>query len=108
MGITKETPNPPGGLIQRDTRGNPTGLLIAEPNAYIVYSTIARAPRLSKADQINSSRHFMRELNRLGVTSVEYIDLLDILIHFGLRVILISSGKTAHESSLVFIENISG
>jgi predicted amidohydrolase YtcJ len=70
LGITKETPNPPGGLIQKDIRGNPTGLLIAEPNAYIVYSTIARAPRLSKADQINSSRHFMRELNRLGVTSV--------------------------------------
>ncbi len=70
LGITKETPNPPGGLIQKDSRGNPTGLLIAEPNAYIVYSTIARAPRLSKTDQINSSRHFMRELNRLGVTSV--------------------------------------
>ncbi len=70
LGITRETPNPPGGLIQKDTRGNPTGLLIAEPNAYIVYSTIAQAPRLSRADQINSSRHFMRELNRLGVTSV--------------------------------------
>lgn len=70
LGITKDTPNPPGGLIQKDTRGNPTGLLIAEPNAYIVYSTIAKAPRLSKVDQMNSSRHFMRELNRLGVTSV--------------------------------------
>jgi predicted amidohydrolase YtcJ len=70
LGITKDTPNPPGGVIQKDTRGNPTGLLIAEPNAYIVYSTIARAPRLDVADQINSSRLFMRELNRLGVTSV--------------------------------------
>lgn len=70
LGITRDTPNPPGGLIQKDSRGNPTGLLIAEPNAYIVYSTIARAPRLGKADQMNSSRHFMRELNRLGVTSV--------------------------------------
>lgn len=70
LGITKDTPNPPGGLIQKDTRGNPTGLLIAEPNAYIVYSTIARAPRLGKADQMNSSRLFMRELNRLAVTSV--------------------------------------
>ena len=70
LGIDRNTPNPPGGLIQKDTRGNPTGMLIAEPNAYIVYSTISRAPRLSTADQINSSRHFMRELNRLGVTSV--------------------------------------
>lgn len=70
LGIDKDTPEPPGGLIQRDRRGNPTGMLIAKPNAFIIYSTIAQAPRLSKADQKNSSRHFMRELNRLGVTSV--------------------------------------
>ncbi len=29
VGYTKDTPNPPGGEIQRDARGNPTGLLIA-------------------------------------------------------------------------------
>ena len=70
LGFTKDTPNPPGGLIERDKNGNPTGLLIAEPNALILYSTIAKAPRLSYEDQLNSSRQFMRELNRLGVTSV--------------------------------------
>jgi predicted amidohydrolase YtcJ len=70
LGFTKDTPNPLGGLIERDTSGNPTGLLIAEPNALVLYSTIAKAPRLSYEDQINSSRQFMRELNRLGVTSV--------------------------------------
>src|SRR5882724_3664864 len=32
-GYTKETPNPPGGEIQHDSKGNPTGLLIARPNA---------------------------------------------------------------------------
>ncbi len=37
LGIDRNTPNPPGGLIQKDTRGNPTGMLIAEPNAFIVY-----------------------------------------------------------------------
>ncbi len=62
--------NPPGGIIARDQRGNPTGLLIAEPNALILYSTIANAPKLSFEDQLNSTRHFMRELNRFGVTSV--------------------------------------
>jgi len=70
LGFTKDTLNPPGGLIERDKYGNPTGLLIAEPNAFILYSTIAKAPRLSYEDQLNSSRQFMRELNRLGVTSV--------------------------------------
>src|SRR6266849_1400447 len=33
VGYTKETPDPPGGEIVRDSRGNPTGLLIAKPNA---------------------------------------------------------------------------
>jgi len=70
VGFTRDTPNPKGGLIERDKNGNPTGLLIAEPNALILYSTIGKAPRLSYEDQLNSSRQFMRELNRLGVTSV--------------------------------------
>lgn len=69
LGIDEHTPNPSGGLIVRDASGKPTGLFIAEPNAFILYSTIARAPKLTFEDQINSSRHFMRELNRFGVTS---------------------------------------
>jgi predicted amidohydrolase YtcJ len=70
LGFDKNTPNPPGGLIARDAKGNPTGLLIAEPSALILYSTIANAPKLSFEDQLNSTRHYMRELNRFGVTSV--------------------------------------
>ncbi|MCB4809967.1 amidohydrolase [Methylovorus menthalis] len=68
-GISKDTPDPAGGRIERDARGNPTGMLIAEPNAMILYSTLAKGPKLPLEDQINSTRHFMRELNRLGVTS---------------------------------------
>jgi predicted amidohydrolase YtcJ len=70
LGFDKRTPNPPGGLIARDSKGNPTGLLIAEPSALILYSTIANAPKLSFEEQLNSTRHFLRELNRFGVTSV--------------------------------------
>ncbi len=69
-GYTKDTPNPPGGEIQRDAAGNPTGLLIARPNAMILYATLAKGPKLSPEDQVVSTRHFMRELNRLGITSV--------------------------------------
>jgi predicted amidohydrolase YtcJ len=69
VGYTKDSTNPPGGEIQRDKRGNPTGLLIARPNAGILYSTLANGPVLAYEDQLVSSRHFMRELNRLGVTS---------------------------------------
>jgi hypothetical protein len=69
LGMDESTPNPPGGIIARDASGKPTGLFLAEPNALILYSTIARAPKLSFEDQLNSSRHYMRELNRFGVTS---------------------------------------
>ncbi len=69
-GYDKNTPNPPGGEIQRDNSGNPTGLLIARPNAMILYATLAKGPKLSPDDQLISTRHFMRELNRLGITSV--------------------------------------
>lgn len=69
VGYTKESPDPIGGRIERDKNGNPTGILIAEPNAMILYSTLAKGPKLALSDQINSTRHFMRELNRLGLTS---------------------------------------
>jgi predicted amidohydrolase YtcJ len=70
VGYTKDTPNPPGGEIQRDASGEPTGLLLAQPNATILYATLAKGPKLPPEYQLNSTRHFMREMNRLGVTGV--------------------------------------
>src|SRR5216684_3238463 len=70
VGYGKDSPEFPAGEVQRDSRGNPTGLLIAKPNANILYSTLARGPKLSREDQFNSSRLFFRELNRFGLTSV--------------------------------------
>ncbi|MGA0561295.1 amidohydrolase [Ancylobacter sp. VNQ12] len=70
VGYTRDTPNPPGGEIVRDANGNPTGLLIAQPNATILYATLAKGPKLPVEYQKNSTRHFMREVNRLGVTGV--------------------------------------
>ncbi|MGO4479427.1 amidohydrolase [Massilia sp. 2TAF26] len=69
VGYTRDTPNPPGGEIQRDAAGNPTGMLIARPNAMILYATLAKGPKLPYDLQVNSTRQFMRELNRLGITS---------------------------------------
>ncbi|MCD8138680.1 MAG: amidohydrolase [Planctomycetaceae bacterium] len=69
IGYTKDSANPPGGEIERDHRGEPTGMLIAKPNATILYAALAKGPKLSSEDQVNSTRQFMRELNRLGVTS---------------------------------------
>ena len=69
VGYTRDTPEPVGGMIERDAKGEPTGLLLARPNALILYATLAKGPKLPVEWQVNSTRHFMRELNRLGVTS---------------------------------------
>ena len=69
-GFTRDTPDPPGGHIEWDSTGAPTGLLLAAPSAALLYSTLALGPTLPYEYQINSTRHFMRELNRMGITSV--------------------------------------
>jgi predicted amidohydrolase YtcJ len=68
-GYDRDTPDPPGGQIVRDRAGNPTGLLLAAPAATLLYATLAKGPVLSPDDQVLSTRYFLRELNRFGITS---------------------------------------
>jgi predicted amidohydrolase YtcJ len=70
VGYRRDTPEFPGAEIVRGAGGDPTGLLLARPNATILYATLAKGPKLPAEYQKNSTRHFMRELNRLGVTGV--------------------------------------
>tara|TARA_R110000744_G_scaffold112179_2_gene210424 strand:+ start:18790 stop:20670 length:1881 start_codon:yes stop_codon:yes gene_type:complete len=70
LGYDKTPPPFDRGEIVRDKRGNPTGMLLAKPSAMILYQTLAMGPRLDINDQINSTRQFMSELNRLGLTSI--------------------------------------
>lgn len=70
VGYGRDTPEFPGAEIQRDKAGHPTGMLIARPNAFILYATLAKGPKLPFEQQLNSTQHFLRELNRFGVTSV--------------------------------------
>jgi predicted amidohydrolase YtcJ len=65
VGYTKDTPAPPGSIMERDNLGNPTGLLLAKP-----YATLVKGPSLSPVDLVNSTRLYLRELNRLGITSI--------------------------------------
>ncbi|QNL48816.1 amidohydrolase [Olivibacter sp. SDN3] len=70
LNIMGDTPNPSEGLIEKDEKGNPTGLLVAEPNAFILYSTLAKLPELTEEEKVNSTLQYMTELNRVGVTGV--------------------------------------
>ncbi|MFE6489641.1 amidohydrolase, partial [Streptomyces sp. NPDC057757] len=68
-GFTARTPDPKGGQIVRGRGGEPNGMLLAAPSALILYSTLAKAPALEGEDRRTSTRHFLRELNRFGLTS---------------------------------------
>ncbi|MFF8991321.1 amidohydrolase [Streptomyces sp. NPDC014983] len=68
-GFGRDTPDPKGGQIVRGRDGEPTGMLLAAPSALILYSTLAKAPVLEGEDKKLSTRHFLRELNRFGLTS---------------------------------------
>lgn len=70
LGLDKAAQDIPGGKIVRDGRGRPTGLFLARPLPGAILAPEAKMPALSPADQRNSIQQFMRELNRLGMTSV--------------------------------------
>jgi predicted amidohydrolase YtcJ len=66
LGLTEKSPVPEGGRYEFVDGG---AILHAEPNPLILYQMIARPPQLSAKDQVNSTLHFYREMNRLGMTS---------------------------------------
>ena len=67
LGYTPETETADGSRIEFLEGGG--AILHAEPNPAILYSTIGKLPQLSEEDMVNSTRHYYRELNRLGITS---------------------------------------
>jgi predicted amidohydrolase YtcJ len=67
-GITKETPDPPGGTIVRDPKtGEPTGLLKDEAMSPI-WGLI---PSPSDEEMLNAARIALAEARRFGVTSIQ-------------------------------------
>jgi len=57
------------GVVELGADGRPTGLLVAKPNAMVLYSTLGKTGALPREQQLNSTIQYYREMNRLGVTS---------------------------------------
>lgn len=70
LNYTKDTKFP-GGVVELDKRGNPTGVLTAKPNAMVLYKTLAAGPKLSSRDEErNSTVLYFQELSKMGLTTV--------------------------------------
>ena len=67
-GLTPATEAPPGTRYEFTPDGG--AILHAEPNPDLLYQAIGALPALSEAEQALSTRHYYRELNRFGLTSV--------------------------------------
>jgi predicted amidohydrolase YtcJ len=66
-GVSRETPDPPGGLIVRDAAGEPTGAL--KDAAMELVS--ARIPAPTHEARVAAARHALAHAASLGVTSVQ-------------------------------------
>lgn len=67
-GVTKDTPDPPGGSIVRDpATGEPTGVLKDEAMSF-VYRKI---PDASEEERMDAIRLALAEARRLGLTSIQ-------------------------------------
>lgn len=65
--ITAETPDVPGGVIVRDTQGNPTGALKDAAQAYVEKSI----PPMSHTERLRAAQRATLHAAAVGVTSVQ-------------------------------------
>jgi hypothetical protein len=66
-GITKNTPDPEGGLIEKDEEGNPTGIL--KDNAMDLVFKVIPAPSLE--ENVEAALRALEEARKFGITSVQ-------------------------------------
>ena len=82
-GITAQTPDPPGGTIVRDAKGNPTGALKDAAQDML----LKRVPPLSRDERVHAVKRALEHAASLGVTSVQHMvaDYADIAVYSELR-----------------------
>jgi predicted amidohydrolase YtcJ len=66
-GVTERTPDPPGGVIVRDARGNPTGVL--KDAAMDIVTRVV--PARTADERMRAVKRAMEHAESLGVTSVQ-------------------------------------
>jgi len=68
LNISSDADLPGGGRLERDAAGNPTGAVTgSQPNIVALFD---RLPKPTFDQQVEGTKKFFRELNRLGLTGV--------------------------------------
>jgi len=66
-GITRDTKDPPAGTIDRDSRGNPTGVLKESAQGLVA----SKVPPLTREQQKNGIVKIIQDFNREGMTGAK-------------------------------------
>lgn len=70
MGITNDTPNPPGGIIMRDANGEANGLLIDNAGNLLLDLALAPTPEKAENDYNGLVQNALPQLAKYGITSI--------------------------------------
>lgn len=81
-GITKDTPDPVGGTMERDEKGEPTGFFLEQPAMAMVTE---RALSVSPEKEEELIKGFIKKAQSKGVTSVGAVHVLRIMKHEACR-----------------------
>src|SRR6266480_3283867 len=68
LGIREDSDVTPGGKLDRDGEGKPTGVIAANGNA--LGKIFDKLPKPTMDQQVGGSRKFFREMNSLGITGI--------------------------------------
>ena len=68
--ITAKTAIPPGGKVEIDASGEPTGVVRADGSVATLAQLEQRLPEPSFEQQVDSTRVYFRDLNRVGITGI--------------------------------------
>ena len=79
-GITRDTPDPAGGEIERDEIGEPTGIL--KENACKLLDDVKPVP--SAEDTVDAVREAIANAHAAGITGIHNYEKAEALAHFGI------------------------
>jgi predicted amidohydrolase YtcJ len=66
-GITRDTPNPPGGVIMKDAHGEPNGIL---KNAGSLLKGFSRSENFAEADRLEALEQMLKRYVAAGLTTI--------------------------------------